>query len=373
MTRTSILLPVCLLLACVDPNADSTGGGDGPGDSGGAPVRDDEGEAEGGDGESLPACPECPVHETVWVGDILLADAAQSALEEHGHAWPFEYLGELVVADSLIGNAEGPVTTIEQPYDEDQKWSYNADPAAAEALADFGFTAMSLGNNHLLDRGPDGVADTVRHLGELGVATFGGGVTNVAAEPYFLSTESGVIAILGFGDVFGYSPPATDERVGVIPYNEQTVLDGYARALAGGADWVVAYIHWGSNYSPVHDEQRQGARWFADAGYDLVVGHGPHSVQPFEIVEDMPVLYSLGNFTFGTPGRWDEEFPGYGLVLRTFFGPEGLEGFELNCILTDNSRVMFQPAPCVGDEARRVLTDVSPLLSVDGNVASWRR
>lgn len=364
MMRISIVSPF-FLLSCAVPKAEA--GGDGPGDSGGAVQgSSDADDSEGAAGGSA------AVHETVWVGDILLADAAQDHLEEHGHGWPFVHVEALVVADALIGNAEGPITALADKYNEDQTWSYNADPAAAEALAELGFTAMSLGNNHLLDRGPEGVADTVRHLDDAGVATFGGGVTSVAVEPFLMSTDAGVVAIVGFGDVFGYSPPATDDVPGVIPYDEATARDGYERALAGGADWVVAYVHWGSNYAPVLDEQREGAQWFADAGYDLVVGHGPHVAQTFDIVEGMPVLYSLGNFTFGTPGRWSEEFPGYGLVLRTFIGSSGLEAIELSCIVTDNDRVTFQPVPCVGDEARRVLSDVSPLLEVDGNVARWR-
>ena len=34
----------------------------------------------------------------------------------------------------------------------------------------------------------------------------------------------------------------------------------------------------------------------------MVIGSGPHHVQPIEYVGAMPVLYSVGNFVFGTPG-----------------------------------------------------------------------
>ena len=320
-----------------------------------------------------PLCPSCPVHETVWVGDMLLADAAQKYLDKRGHAWPFEHMRELLKADSLIGNAEGPITDNTDKYNEGQRWSYNADPAAAAALKEIGFTAMSLGNNHLMDRGPAGVDDTMRHLGDAGIGVFGGGLQNVAAEPYLLDTEHGKVAIVGFGDKWKHAPPARKQKFGVIPFNKKSIAEGYKRAKDAGAYWVVAYVHWGKNYAPVRKDQRKGAKLFADAGYDLVVGHGPHVAQTFEMVGNLPVLYSLGNFTFGTPGRWTEDYPGYGLVLRTFLGPTGFDKFELSCIVTDNTRVKFQPKPCEGDEATTMLTGVSPVLSVDGNLATWTR
>ena len=56
-----------------------------------------------------------------------------------------------------------------------------------------------------------------------------------------------------------------------------TVRRGAALARAAGADWVIAFVHWGENYQPVNAQQRAAAQEFAAAGYDMVVGSGPHT------------------------------------------------------------------------------------------------
>jgi capsule synthesis protein PGA_cap len=45
-------------------------------------------------------------------------------------------------------------------------------------------------------------------------------------------------------------------------------------------------------------DQRRWARRMAEAGADLIVGHHPHVLQPFEAIGGVPVFYSLGNFLF---------------------------------------------------------------------------
>jgi hypothetical protein len=123
-------------------------------------------------------------------------------------------------------------------------------------------------------------------------------------------------------------------------------------ARAAGAKWVVAYPHWGGNYSKVRASQEKWGRRAIEAGYDAVIGHGSHMAQRVDVIDGKPVFYSLGNFVFGTPGRYSDEFPGWGLMLRTYLGPDGFDGFELTCILTDNKKIKFQPRPCPADAAK---------------------
>lgn len=78
-------------------------------------------------------------------------------------------------------------------------------------------------------------------------------------------------------------------------------------------------------------------RAFAEGGYDLTIGHPPHVQQGMELVDGIPILYSLGNFAFGSKGYFTNEFPGYGCVARTLLEEEGLVEIELTCILTNNA------------------------------------
>ena len=317
-----------------------------------------------------PEATECPPTEgpfcftVAWAGDTLLADAALPALEENGYLHPFEFVEDLLDADLAIGNAEGPITVITEPYNEGQTWSYNAAPAAANALAEVGFDALSLANNHLNDRGPDGIADTLVHLDAAGVAGFGGGLDRgEALEPFIFEAPSGPVAVFGFGKNSQWVPPA-GAGPGQLLLSSTNIVAAIEVADELGATYRVAFPHWGSNYSVVSQQQRDQAQLFIDAGFDLVIGHGPHNQQGVEIIDGVPVLWSLGNFAFGTPGRWDDAFPGFGLVAHTKFGEEGLEAITLTCISTDNDVVQFQPRPCEVDAAADVLGALGEVVEV---------
>jgi hypothetical protein len=81
-------------------------------------------------------------------------------------------------------------------------------------------------------------------------------------------------------------------------------------------------------------------------------------------------VYSIGNFAFGTPSRWKEEYPGVGLVVTTVLGPAGLRELRVECIQTDNAVVAFQPRPCEPIIARPLLESLSPRLRVEGTTGA---
>ncbi len=290
---------------------------------------------------------------TVWVGDILLADAfVRKKLKKHSYHWPFQHLLEELKADYTVGNQEGPITADRKRYWPKQRWHYNAAPETAQVLADVGFDALSLANNHLLDRGPKGVEASREHISAAGMVPFGGGKDHdTAMVPLIIETEHGKVGVVGFGINWRKQYKAEADRAGLPPLSRTNLAEGLKRARAAGAKWVVAYPHWGGNYSLVRDRQEKWGRRAIEAGYDAVIGHGSHMAQRVDVIDGKPVFYSLGNFVFGTPGRYDEEFPGWGLMLRTYLGPDGFDGFELTCILTDNKKIHFQPRPCEPDAA----------------------
>ena len=321
-----------------------------------------------------PCAEPCASFQVVWVGDILLADAAQRDLDRNGYTWPFEHLRSVMTADYLIGNAEGPITDRTEQYFPDERWHYNAQPVAARALAEVGFNALGLSNNHALDRGPEGLADTLHHIRAAGIQPFGAGKDrNEAAAPLLVQTPYGIVGVVGISLKWRNGAVAGTNQPGTIPITEETVVRGKELAKAGGARWVVAYVHWGENYEPIEDQQRRYAAMFAGAGYDLLIGAHPHVVQEVEVVQGMPVLYSVGNFVFGSPGRFTPEMPGYGLVVRTHVGAQGLERIELTCIVTDNDVVKFQPRPCQEAEAQKVMQRLGPSVAWENGKGVVRR
>ena len=83
------------------------------------------------------------------------------------------------------------------------------------------------------------------------------------------------------------------------------------------AAWPVVFTHWGLEHSRLPNEaQREAARTFIAAGARLIVGAGPHAVQPLEWVDGVPVAWSLGNLIFDSPGPDAEWRRGALLELR---------------------------------------------------------
>jgi poly-gamma-glutamate synthesis protein (capsule biosynthesis protein) len=68
--------------------------------------------------------------------------------------------------------------------------------------------------------------------------------------------------------------------------------------------WIIS-IHWGEEYLTLENKKQQIlAREIAGAGFDYIIGHHPHVVQPYARIGKTAVFYSHGNFIF------DQNFSG---------------------------------------------------------------
>ena len=311
-----------------------------------------------------------PAHDPftiLWLGDTLLADAAQPHLDAHGYDWPFAQLPPLH-ADFVVANAEGPIIKRTEPFDPGQRWHYNAQPQAAAALAAAGVDAAGLANNHALDRGPEGLLDTLQQLAAAGVQPFGAGRNEAEAlRPLLIETPYGTVGVVALGGFYGSGRLAGAHHAGTARHVRDTVEQAATLARQAGARWLVGFVHWGNNYTHVNTEQRRIAQHFTAAGFDLVIGHGAHVVQQAEFVDGVPVLYSLGNFVFGTPGRFNDDFPGFGLLATAHLGPDGFHTLTLRCLRTDNDLVRFQPRPCTHAQSLDVLAGVHPAIQLESD------
>ena len=331
----------------------------------------DAGSLDGAPARPVWSCPApCPLFEVVFTGDVFLGDAGAELFRARGFAHAFAYLRELLAGDYLVGNAEGPITALERRANPKQRWSYAADPRTAATLRAVGFSALGLANNHASDRGPEGLRDTLSHLERAGIEGFGAGADEAAAlRPLWIDTPFGRVAVAGMATPTLYAAEARAGEPGIAVATAERIERVAKQARAAGARWLVAYVHWGRNYRGVTAQQREVARLFADAGFDLVVGHHPHVVQPVERLGATWVLFSLGNLAFSTPGRFGAlGAPGYGLVARAYFGAGGLEAIELRCILTDNEVVRFQPRPCAAREASSLLGGLGAGVALRGDI-----
>ncbi len=304
------------------------------------------------------------------LGDTMMGDASVALIDSAGHDALTSRLGGFVDGDYTIVNLETPITERTVP-ELPKGYNYRAHPDSLAALRRAGVDAVGLGNNHSMDFGRPGLSDTLAAAQAHSLATFGAGTDiDAARRPLLIESPQGRVAVVNFTENFGDAATATPTMPGTLVLSAEEVQRGVIDARAAGADLVIAVLHWGDNYAPVQDQQRYWAHALAAAGYDLVVGSGPHIAQEIELIGDTPVAYSLGNFVFGSPGRFRAfGAQGFGLSLTAVVVDKEIDRLEVTCLRTDNEKVRFKPRPCKPRQSQKLLPTLNPGILLVGDRA----
>lgn len=183
---------------------------------------------------------------------------------------------------------------------------FRSPTALADALRDAGVDVATLANNHCCDGGAEGVRTTLRELDRCGIRHTG--VCAASCGPAAHHPLRLMIRGVRFAFVnYTYGTNGLPDPCGVQVNRIDTAR--MARDLAGLAkdsvDCIVACMHWGNEYERQENAaQRELAAWLRRRGVDIVIGHHPHVVQPFEADSVHAVFYSLGNFVSNQRQRY---------------------------------------------------------------------
>lgn len=222
-------------------------------------------------------------------------------------------------ADIAIGHLEVPHTLRGTELKGDVP-APGADPAHLAALARAGFRAVTLAGNHIADRGPVGIADTVDELDRLGIAHCGAGADlDAARAPALLTAPDGRrVALLSYNCVgpvaawadahgAGCAYVHVRSRDGAPSSPQADLVEADADSLAimvhdiaaarRTADLVIVALHKGITHRPITlaPYERPVAHAAIQAGADVVVGHHAHISRGIEVVDGRPVYHGLGN------------------------------------------------------------------------------
>ncbi|HEX5386786.1 MAG TPA: CapA family protein [Gemmatimonadales bacterium] len=218
--------------------------------------------------------------------------------------------------DLTVGNLEFPVDSAAPVGPGPRSATFNGSPAHLAALAAAGFDLVSTANNHAWDQGLGGIDATVAALTARGLTPVGtGGSARDSTAPVVRDAGGIRVAFLAYTfppnartDPSGASvPPSREAPVATLVFNDWTaefrtagvarIRADVARARAAGAEFVVAFVHWGREWHLEPDaDQRRAAHDLVDAGVDLVVGAHPHVLEPPELYRGRLIAYSLGDF-----------------------------------------------------------------------------
>jgi hypothetical protein len=241
-----------------------------------------------------------------------------------------------------------------------------------EAVKKCSIDCFSVANNHVLDHGVEAYKDTLVNLKSIGVGYMGDkenkykvfeyGDFRIGVFPLSLKRDSfdgisrnyynslyfpSVLSAAQFETLlFGLSEDLqevlqrtyhrrADEYVLDASYVRKSlrheiilyeiIMDAYSEGaleteifreiaeLTQRCDFTVVYLHWGDEYvnTPAPWQRRFGRRLVKE-GANLVVGCHSHAIQGIEILEGVPIIYSLGNYYFNSNNPIENE----GLVLH---------------------------------------------------------
>jgi len=293
------------------------------------------------------------------VGDIMLGGTGTPEFEKFGYDYPFEKTRALLKQSHIVfGNLEGPLTHTEHEAVA-KKYRYRSPPEkVAPALANAGFRVVSLANNHAMDQGAEGLKHTMDALDLVGIKHAGAGMNLAEArKPAILEAHGARVAFLAYTLTFPEEFWATPDRPG-SPFGHEAQVRADIAQAKQQADIVLVSFHWGQEgKTELRDYQKQLGRAAIDAGAGAVIGHHPHVLQGVERYRDGVILYSLGNFAFGTYGP--EAFAS--ALAELTFRDRKLAEVRLHPLNVRNAEVVFQPTPLAGAAADKVVAGLQQL------------
>jgi gamma-polyglutamate biosynthesis protein CapA len=213
------------------------------------------------------------------LGDVMLGRDVHPTPETFAYLQPF-----FSSADLTLANLESPLT--DSPVETWSPYALCAPPENVHSLVNAGFDLLAIANNHNLDCGTNGLAETEQTLTEAGLGFIGPGT-----EPVYRLVHGIPLAFLALD--------ATAEQ-----FDIGSAVQAVRSAGENGAIVLVS-IHWGVEYhAGASGDQTEIARQLADAGAALIWGHHPHVLQPSAWIHDgrTLVFYSLGNALFDQHG-----------------------------------------------------------------------
>ena len=253
----------------------------------------------------------------MMVGDLMCGSAQMKKQFTKEQGWNFNDSFEYVKAttaesDLAVGNLE-TLMASGWPYMQDEAYidnmnNCNSPSRYLDAVLYGGFDAVTMSNNHNCDGGTRALLETIDEVALRNIP-YTGVFRNADEKRYVIVDVKGIrVGFLAYmsrhtsfnGKDATWTP---EEKAALLNiFSKAKAVEDIAKCKADGAEYVIAYMHWGKkNYKSITKEQQKEAQQVADAGADYIVGANPHMVQVYDeiLAEDgrtVPCFYSTGNF-----------------------------------------------------------------------------
>ncbi|RLQ91545.1 CapA family protein [Planomicrobium sp. Y74] len=260
--------------------------------------------------KTTPAIPDFSRTRTVSlsaIGDILIHGTVyDSAQTPDGYDFdpmfekvkPYLEQSDITVAnsESIIGGSDIGLSSYP---------SFNSPFEVGDALQNAGVDVVAMANNHTLDRGTAAIENAINYWDQIGMQRTGSYLSEEERDQVSVRTVNGItFSFLSYTyGTNGIPTPAGKEYL-VNRIDKELIRKDLQHAKEH-SEVAVLSLHFGDEYQPLPNEyQIDIARFAAENGADIILGHHPHVLQPPEWIEtsdgrEVFVIYSLGNFLSG--------------------------------------------------------------------------
>jgi poly-gamma-glutamate synthesis protein (capsule biosynthesis protein) len=284
-----------------------------------------------------------------FAGDVHFAGRTLTLLDQPATAFG-PIAQQLSAADIAMVNLETAITG--RGTEEPKTFHFRAPDSSYQAIKAAGVDLVTIANNHALDFGRVGLADTIAAAKQAGVPAIGAGANAAEAYAPWVTEVKGVrIAVLAFSQIaeLWTTWRATDTQAGIAMARDQSRAVAAVRAAKAKADVVVVYVHWGVEGSSCPSgEMRTFAQTMAQAGADIVVGTHAHLLLGDGWIGKTYVQFGLGNFLWWRDDSFSNDT---GVLTVTLRGGRVAETALVPAVI---SRTTGQPIPVSGTESARI-------------------
>lgn len=244
----------------------------------------------------------------LFAGDAMQHQAQLDQALMEGGGKTYDYSDCFRWIAPVVTEADYAVVNLEVPLGGGPRYSgypcFSAPDSYAQALADAGFDMMLTANNHCLDSGMKAARRTISALDSLGIdhiGTYHDASDREKKVPFVKDINGIRFGFLNY--TYGTNGIPARDGMEVALIDRDRIAKEMRQTRDAGAEIIVVTMHWGIEYVLRENAiQRDLAQFLIDNGADMVIGSHPHVIQPMKMVyddkrrQDVPVVYSLGNF-----------------------------------------------------------------------------
>lgn len=277
-------------------------------------------------------------------GDLICGSYVQNAVLKYGYEYPFKQVkGIIDEADVAFANLECVICDkgkIRSHHP--NKKNYDASEDAYKSIIYSGIDVFSIANNHVMDKGSEGLVDFVNIMNSSPLYAGGSGKNIAEAEkPVNISVNGVNVSFIFFSAInskFGadkYTPGYNYIDISDKDRSEKKLREVLS-LIPESTEIIIMSIHWGPNYTTeTSNFQKAFAHLSIDLGIDLILGHSAHIFHGIEVYKNKPIIYDMGDLLINDDDSWDTR----SFLYKISFIDSNPHGLELIPIYMPNSQI----------------------------------